>query len=173
MSEDDENAVAARETVIEALERSAEVYGLKRSYGRLYGLLFFAEGPLSLDELVAESGYAKSTVSTAMGALERFHLVRRRSVAGEGKKAFFEAETEFWRVFQELLDSEARREIRIMSRALADAEETLAAADGERAAEDLEKVRRLKRVYDQFDRFLDVMTSQSLDRIVSVLDRLR
>jgi DNA-binding transcriptional regulator GbsR (MarR family) len=173
MSHGVEDAAAARETVIEALERSAEVYGLKRSYGRLYGLLFFAEEPMSLDELVAESDYAKSTVSTAMGALERFHLVRRRSRPGEGKKAFFEAETDFWRVFQELLDSEVRREIRIMSRALADAEEALAAADGDRAARDLKKVRRLKRVYDQCERFLDVMSSQSLDRIVGVLDRLR
>ncbi|MFB6176837.1 MAG: GbsR/MarR family transcriptional regulator, partial [Halobaculum sp.] len=97
----------AREKIVEAMERSAEIYGLNRSYGRLYGLLFFADEPVSLDELVAESGYAKSTVSTAMKDMERLHLVYRRSIPGEGKKAFFEAERDFWTVFQEFL----RREV--------------------------------------------------------------
>jgi DNA-binding transcriptional regulator GbsR (MarR family) len=111
----------AREEVIEAIARSAEVWGAKRSYGRLFGILFFADEPLSLDAIVERSGYAKSTVSTAMSTLERYHLVQRRSLPGEGKKAFFEAETDFWYVFQQFLQNEVTREIRIMSRALDEA----------------------------------------------------
>ncbi|WP_423746585.1 hypothetical protein V5735_20210 [Haladaptatus sp. SPP-AMP-3] len=64
----------AREEVVEAMAQSADIYGLKRSYGRLYGILFFADEPLSLDELVDESEYAKSTVSTAMQKMNRLHL---------------------------------------------------------------------------------------------------
>ena len=59
MSETDEAVAAAREEVIEALARSADVYRLKRSYGRLYGILFFAEEPLSMDDLAERSEYAK------------------------------------------------------------------------------------------------------------------
>jgi len=167
----EEDAEAAREEVIEAMARSLEIYGAKRSYGRLYGILFFADGPLSLDALVAESGYAKSTVSTAMSTLERFHLVQRRSLAGEGKKAFFEAEEDFWYVFQQFLDQQVRREIQVMNRALEAAEMVLEAADEPAAEADLEKVRSLQAVYGQGEALIDVLTSERLEQVAGLLDR--
>ena len=163
---------SARAEVIDALERTAEVYGAKRSYGRLFGILLFADGPLSLDELVDESGYAKSTVSTATSALERFHLVHRRSLPGEGKKAYFEAETDLWHVFQRFLEDEVSREIRIMSRALDDAAAKLEAAESERADRDLEKVKRLQRVYDRSERLVSVLTSHPVERMSDLLGRI-
>lgn len=161
----DTDADAARERVIEGFERSAEIYGLSRSYGRLYGILYFAHEPKSLDELADDSGFAKSTVSTAMKELERFHMVHRRSVPGEGKKAFFEAERDFWRILKEVLDREVRREIDTMSRALEDAESALEDADTERARKDLERVRDLRRVYDRSEAFVDLVTRAPSDRL--------
>jgi DNA-binding transcriptional regulator GbsR (MarR family) len=163
----------ARKEVVEAMARAADVYSIKPSYGRLYGLLFFADDPLSLDDLVDESDYAKSTVSSAMAAMERYHFVHRRSIPGEGKKAYFEAETDLWHVCQQLLTQEVRSEVRIMTRALDDAAESLREADSERAARDLEKVEKLRSVYEKADTALTVLTSSSLDRIMVVLERLR
>ncbi|PSQ16453.1 transcriptional regulator [Halobacteriales archaeon QS_8_69_26] len=163
----------ARERVIEAMERSAEIYGLNRSYGRLYGTLFFADDPVSLDELVAESGYAKSTISTAMKDMERLHLVHRRSVPGEGKKAFFEAERDFWTVLQEFLRREVRREIDTMTRALEEAEAALEGVDDERARSDLEKVRDLRRTYERSEQLVGILTGSSVDRLTGLVDRLR
>ncbi|MFB6189737.1 MAG: GbsR/MarR family transcriptional regulator [Halapricum sp.] len=169
----DEAVTEAREEVIEALARSADVYGLKRSYGRLYGVLFFADEPMSLDALVEESEYAKSTVSTAMKTMERYHFVHRRSIPGEGKKAFFEAETDFWHIFQEFLRREVTREIQIMTRALDSAAETLEAADSEQAQRDLEKVRDFRRIYSQSETLVNFFTSRSLETVLNLLDRLR
>jgi DNA-binding transcriptional regulator GbsR (MarR family) len=166
------DADAARERVIEGFERSAEIYGLSRSYGRFYGILFFAHDPMSLDDLAEESGFAKSTVSTAMSELERFHMVHRRSLPGEGKRAFFEAERDFWRILQELLDRQVRREIDTMTRALDDAEAALEAADTERARTDLERIRDLQRVYAQSERLVDLATSASADRLRTALSTL-
>jgi len=170
-AETDGEVTAAREEVIEAMARTAEVWGAKRSYGRLFGVLYFADEPRSLDDLTEESGYAKSTVSTAMSTLERFHLVRRRSLPGEGKKAFFEAETDLWYVLQQFFENEVSREIRIMSRALDSAAEQLENADSERAERDLEKVRKLQRIYDRSEQFLSLVTSQSVDRLAGLLER--
>lgn len=164
---------AARERVIDAMARSAEVYGLSRSHGRLYGVLYFADEPLLLDDLVAESGYAKSTVSTAMSAMERLHLVRRRSVPGEGKRAFFEPERDLWYVVQQLLDDEVRREVELMTRALDEAETALREAEGEHAARDLERVRQLEGFYRRAERFVDVFATVPMDRVRYVVDRLR
>lgn len=156
---------AARERVVDAFERTAEIYGVNRSYGRLYGVLFFAHEPKSLDALAEESGYAKSTVSTAMKDLERLHVVHRRSLHGEGKRAFFEAERDLWRILQQFLNQEVRREIETVTRALDEAEEALEDADSERAAADLERVRTLQRFYSQSKRFVNIATSASAERL--------
>lgn len=163
----------AREEVVEAMARSADIYGLKRSYGRLYGILFFADEPLSLDELVDESEYAKSTVSTAMQKMNRLHLVHRRSIPGEGKKVFYEAETDLWHVLQEVLQHEVQREIDIMMRALNSAETRLEEVDDKDAQADLEKIRSLRRLYVRSERVVEFLTSNSMDRLGEFIDRLR
>lgn len=166
------DVAAAREEVIEALERSAEVYGLNRSYGRLYGILFFADDPVSLDELVERSGYAKSTVSTALRKMDRLHVVHRRSMPGEGKKAYYEAERDVWHILQELLRHEAKREISIMQGAIDSATDKLEATESEQAAGDLEKLQSLGTTYDRAERTIDVLTGTSVERLVELLSRL-
>ncbi|MFB6086856.1 MAG: GbsR/MarR family transcriptional regulator [Halodesulfurarchaeum sp.] len=168
-----DDVAEARETVIEAMERSADIYGLNRSYGRLYGILFFADEPMSLDELVEKSGYAKSTVSTAMKDMAKLHLVHRRSQRGEGKRAFYEAERDFWTIVQEFLRGEVKREIAVMTRALEEAERTLEAAEDEQARSDLEKIRQLLAVYDRSQKLVNLLLSSSIDRLTGLIDRLR
>ncbi|MFB6266630.1 MAG: GbsR/MarR family transcriptional regulator [Halodesulfurarchaeum sp.] len=172
-SEADEEVEAARERVIESMERSADIYGLPRSYGRLYGILFFADEPVSLDELVERSGYAKSTVSSAMNDMEQLHMVHRRSIPGEGKKSFYEAERDFWRFIQEFLRGEVQREITVMSRALDEAEELLADAEGEQAERDLERIRTMQRMYERSQTLVNILTSSSIDRLAGLVERLR
>jgi DNA-binding transcriptional regulator GbsR (MarR family) len=167
------DADAAREEVIEAMARSIEMYGANQSYGRLYGILFFAEEPMSLDELSSESEYAKSTVSTAMNTLERVHMVRRQSIPGEGKKVYFETETDLWYVFQQLLNQEVMREIQIMRRALDSAAETLADTDTEKAQRDLDKIRELQRLYARGEQLVEFLTNQSIDQLASIIKKVR
>lgn len=64
---------------------------------------------MSLDELVERSAYAKLTVSSAMNDMERLHMMYRRSVPGEGKKAFYEVERDFWTIIQETIRGEIQR----------------------------------------------------------------
>lgn len=168
--DDRERIQAARNEVIGAMANAAEACGAKRSYGRLYGILFFAEEPLSLDALAAESGYAKSTVSTAMTTLERFHMVQRRSLPGEGKRAFYEAEDDFWYAVQQFLEVMAKRELETMSRSFAASAMLLEELDVPEADADLERVRRLEAVADQCDAMLGILTESSFDELAEVAD---
>jgi DNA-binding transcriptional regulator GbsR (MarR family) len=163
-----DDAAAARERVIDAMARSAETYGLQRSYGRLYGILYFAEGARSLDDLASESDYAKSTVSTAMQGLERFHLVRRTGAPDGGRRAYFEAETDWWRVLEEFVAGQVRREFRIMRRALDEAATDLEGAEGETAARYRRRVEHLQATYDEFEVLLELFAKAPAERLVSV-----
>ena len=169
----DDPIAEARAEVIEAFKQSAEFYGLNQSYGHLYGVLYFADEPLSLDELVAQTGYAKSTVSAAMNAMQRLHLVHRRSIPGEGKKAFFEAERDFWRVMQEFLSREVQREIDTMSRALESAESKLEDVDDERAEQDLERIHQLDTMYDRSQTLVNILTNASISRLSQIIKKLQ
>ncbi|MDY6764635.1 MAG: MarR family transcriptional regulator [Halobacteria archaeon] len=150
----------ARNEVIEAMARSAELYGMNQSYGRIYGELYFSQEPQSLDEIAEKSGYAKSTVSNVMRDLENLHMVRRRTSPESGKRVYFEAVTDFWRVLQEILQHQVKREIRIMTNALEDAEEKFD-EPGEEAHADIEKIRKLKDIYEQADDLIEIFTDMS------------
>ncbi|AHG01889.1 transcriptional regulator (plasmid) [Halostagnicola larsenii XH-48] len=164
----------AKIEVADAMAHTAEIYGLNRSYGRVYGLLYFSDEPKSLDELAAESGYAKSTVSNAMTALERYHLVHRRSIPGDGRKVYFEAETDYWTIIREVLEQQGRREIRIMQRALRNAEHALDdAPETERTNRAAERIAQLQQLNEQCERMIDFFTNIPDDELLAIVEESR
>lgn len=151
-----------REEVIEALERAAEMYGLNRSGGRVYGVLYFADEPLSIGELVERTGYAKSTISTVTRQLDRVGLVRRRS--GEGRRVNFEARTDLWFVMQDVYHQFARREMDATTRTLRRAERRL-----DEESRTLAQVRALRERYEEVRTLFDLMSQFSLPELVELL----
>ena len=135
----DDRAIA-RERVIESMEQSAEVYGLSRSAGRIYGVLYFAEGPLSIPELVDETGYAKSTISNVTRTLTRIGLIHRRSSEGGGRRVRYAAEREIWFILQGVLQQYVQRELQTTLRTLCRAETQLP-DESERETAQIEELR--------------------------------
>lgn len=158
---------AARERVITAMERSAAEYGLPRSCGRLYGLLYFAREPLSMDDLVERSGYAKSTVSDVTRTLEDLYLVRQTSPPSGGRRSYFEVERDLWYAFGKVTQESGRREAALMGRALEDAERTLADVDGAEA--DLDRIQELGEMFEQAELVLDILDAVSPDVLLDAL----
>ncbi|MUW15003.1 MarR family transcriptional regulator [Halorubrum sp. CBA1125] len=146
----DDDPAAARERVIESMEQSAELYGLSRSAGRIYGVLYFAAEPLSIGDLVEETGYAKSTVSNVTRTLTRIGLIRRRSSSGGGRRVRFEPERELWYVVREVLRRDVARELQTTLRTVRQAERDLEAVDDETAA-------RIRELRETHETLLDVV----------------
>jgi biotin operon repressor len=67
--------------MVDACVKVANNCGCCDAVGVLRGTLFLADGPISMDELVEETGYSKSTVSANMSTLERMGLARRVVIA--------------------------------------------------------------------------------------------
>ncbi|WP_096389834.1 GbsR/MarR family transcriptional regulator [Halopenitus persicus] len=144
MSDGDEDRAIARERVIESMEQSAEVYGLSRSAGRIYGVLYFAAEPLSIPELVEETGYAKSTISNVTRTLTRIGLVHRRSSAGGGRRVQYSAEREIWFILQDVLQQYVQREVQTTLRTVQRAESQLPDDGGMEA----ERIAALRGTYE-------------------------
>ena len=152
------------------MEQSAEVCGLSRSAGRVYGVLYFAEDPLSIADLVEETGYAKSTISNTTRTLGRIGLVNRRSSGGGGRQVEFEAERDVWFVVRDVLRRFSRREFDGTRRTLDRALDRLDGADDEAADRDRERMRELRATYDDLGTLLNATTERSLPALLEALD---
>jgi len=156
---------AVREEVIESMERSAEVYGLSRSAGRVYGALYFAADPLSIPELVEETGYAKSTISNVTRKLTRIGLIRRRSSGGGGRRVQFEPETDPWFVVQDVFQQYVAREMATTRRTLDRATDRLDDED-----ETHDRIEELAETYDGFERLLELAMEHSIDDLIAAIE---
>jgi DNA-binding transcriptional regulator GbsR (MarR family) len=74
--------------MIEACGRICQVFGLPRSLGQIYGLLYLAANPLSLDEIAELLGISKASVSTGTRQLSSWGGIRQVWVPGERRDHF-------------------------------------------------------------------------------------
>src|SRR6056297_53181 len=169
MSDDELEGV--REDVIESIERSAEVYGLSRSAGRVYGVLYFADEPLSIPELVEETGYAKSTISNVTRKLTRVGMIRRRSSAGGGRRVQFVPETDLWFVVQDVFQQYVHREMQGSQRTLDRATARLDELPTRAMQTDRERVEELAATYDQLQTLLELAMDHSPDELIEAVEQ--
>ena len=108
-------------TLADGLGTAAAASGiLTQQQARIFGLLYLAARPLSLDEIAAELSQSKSNVSINVRVLVEWHLVRRRPVPGS-RRDHYEAATDFFRSMQEIFERRFRWTVRQVLTAVADA----------------------------------------------------
>ncbi|MDP2660057.1 MAG: MarR family transcriptional regulator [Dehalococcoidia bacterium] len=98
----EDGVVRARETLARALGRQSAFWGLGRTAGEMYAVLYLSLGPVSLEDLARSLGVTKGNVSVAIRQLEQLGMVRRSWNTGD-RRVFFEAETDFWKIARSVL----------------------------------------------------------------------
>ncbi len=95
---------SAEQRVTDAVGRLMEFWGFKRHMGRIWGLLYLSEEPLTAKEIRDRLELSVGTVSMTLGELQRWGVVRRVHQLGV-RSELFEAELSLWkmvsRVFRE------------------------------------------------------------------------
>lgn len=82
-----------RQATIDFFVRAADLLGMPRSYGEIYGLLYSAEDPLQLNDVVTLLGISKGSASQGLRALRQFGAVKTVFVPGD-RHDYYEAEME-------------------------------------------------------------------------------
>ena len=101
----------ARSTVEAAALRAAdavgalmEAWGFKRNMGRLWGILYLENRPLSAAEIGERLSLSAGAVSMLINEMQEWGAIKKAWVPGE-RREYFEAETSIWkmvsRVFRE------------------------------------------------------------------------
>ncbi len=155
-----------KQNFVEGLSHISHFWGFPKGVGAIFAALYLSPAPLSLDELVQQSGLTKGAVSTDVRALARLGLVHRSSRLGD-RKDYYEAETDFYKAIRSILGERQNREFDSAVRSVRETLEKLQAVRGSVDEAErkflLERVQALQNFFDAID---------SLSRAVSRLDSL-
>lgn len=160
----------ARERVIDAISQNMNLYGVTESIGRLYGSLYFQEGPLTLDEMKEELGMSKTSMSTSVRSLLELKMVGKVWKKGV-RKDLYQAEPDWYQTFIDFFTIKWRAGISInisaMERSLSDLTSLLDDENVDRniknqAKVDIEKLTSAIEYYDWLNRLVDSLESKQI-----------
>ena len=153
--------------MIEACVKGANNRGCCDAVGVLQGTLFLTDDPLSMDQLVEETGYSKSTVSTNMGILERMGLVKRVIIPGDKKYHYIPI------IDPDLLRRDLivniRQNLQDILTALDRTEADLRAGENP-APSVLERIEAIRQFYRQTDRMLELVSRYNTEELIRRLE---
>ena len=91
-----------KQEFVEGMSQISRFWGFPKGVGAIFGVIYLSPAPLSLDEIVEQTGLTKGAVSTEVRALARLGLVRRSSKLAD-RKDYYEAETDFYKAIRSIL----------------------------------------------------------------------
>lgn len=85
-------------------------WGINRTVGQVYAVIFLANRPVCADDLVDAVGVARSNVAMALKELQSWELIRLKHVPGE-RRDFYTTLDDIWAIVRKLVEQRKRREI--------------------------------------------------------------
>ncbi|WP_236838523.1 GbsR/MarR family transcriptional regulator [Caldalkalibacillus salinus] len=155
-----------KDIMISSIAQTMVIYGVTPSVGRIYGVLYFAERPLSINEIQTEVAMSKGSVSTGIRELLEIEMVSKVWKKGDRKDHFI-AEKDFFKNFMTFFVKNIRQERNIILKAVGhvkpDLEYMAHHAESERAREEarhnLELIESSQDYFDWTLRMINAMES--------------
>jgi DNA-binding transcriptional regulator GbsR (MarR family) len=153
-----------KEDFTQGLSQISRFWGFPKGMGAIFAVLYLSPTPLSLNEIVQETGLTKGAISTEIRALARVGLVHRSAKLGD-RKDYYEAETDFYAAIRSILKERQNSEF---DRAVRSVKETLETMEKNWIEDEewqfvYERVQALQNFFDAID---------SLTKAVVRLERL-
>jgi DNA-binding transcriptional regulator GbsR (MarR family) len=152
-----------RQQVIHAIAETMDLYGVTSSYGELYGVMFFEDRPMTLEEMKIEMNMSKSNMSYAIRSLLDSQMVVKLEEKQQ-KQNLYLAEADFFRAFQNFLTKSLEREINVMTetinKVMPDLKEFVLAMDTpdedrQLGLRDLHKLMHAVKYYEWLQKFIN------------------
>lgn len=173
---DNELLERTRAMVIDALAQNMNLYGITPSAGRLYGLLFFSDKPLTLDDMKEELGMSKTSMSTSVRSLLDLNMVEKVWVKGE-RKDLYTIKEDWYQCFFDFFTIKWRTAITMNSSAMEKSMEKLqnliddpiTSEDiRENAKIDIKKLKERMEYYDWQNRLIDSFETKEILNFVPI-----
>lgn len=86
---------------IQVIAKNMELYGITHSVGRLYGVLYFSDEPMTLDDMTEALKMSKTSMSTGVRTLKQRRMVESTFRKGV-RKDLYESEEDWFKSFTAL-----------------------------------------------------------------------
>jgi DNA-binding transcriptional regulator GbsR (MarR family) len=159
---------ALRRHIVDACIRAANNKGCCDAVGVLRGTLFLENEPMSMDRLVEETGYSKSTVSSNMSLLENLGLTRR--VVTPGDKRYHYVPVTDPDSLKETMLVNVKNEVQLILSALDKTEKDLQDREGTEYNGLMERINSIRHFYRQTERLLDLVARYNTDELIELLE---
>jgi len=161
----------------EGLSQISRFWGFPKGMGAIFAVLYLSPTPLSLDEIVNQSGLTKGAISTEIRALARMGLVHRSTKLGD-RKDYYSAETNFYAAIRSILQERQNSEF---DRAVRSVKDTLTQMDEDWVDDDewnfvYERVQALQSFFDAIDsltRAVVKLESLGISNVTKILGVLK
>ncbi len=164
----------ARRRITESITQNIHLYGLPPSAGRQFGMMFFQDNPLTLDEMSEQLGMSKTSMSTSIRALSDSKLVEKVWERGVRKDLYKTTEDWYqsfintfsirWRRSVSMHTSAIRKSLKEIEEILLD--ETIDAELREIVLIDQDKLLYIRDYYDWLERLIDAFESHEIFDLV-------
>jgi DNA-binding transcriptional regulator GbsR (MarR family) len=141
-------------------------WGINRTVGQIYAVLFVAPHPLCADDLVERLGVSRSNVSMGLKELQAWNLVRLKHVPGD-RRDFFTTPEDIWTIVRTLVEERKKREIDPTLTVLRELLMQAPASDEERHAQT--RMREMNELIELLTAWYAEMQRLETDRLVQLL----
>ncbi len=117
-------------------------WGINRTVGQIYALLYVLGKPLNADEIADCLSFSRSNVSMGLKELQSWRLVKLLHQPGD-RREYFKPPKDIWDIFKALLEERRRREVEPTLSMLRDALLENPSNDADRVAQ-----QRMREMYD-------------------------
>ncbi len=164
----------SRKRITESIAQNIHLYGLPPSAGRQFGMMFFEDRPLTLDDMSAELGMSKTSMSTSIRALSDAKLVERVWERGV-RKDLYKVKDDWYQIFVDMFTVKWRRAVSLHTAAIRKSlnelralrkEESLSAELIAEIEHDIEKLEYIRSYYQWLDRLIDAFEDQKIFDLV-------
>ncbi len=141
----------------ESLSQISRFWGFPKGMGAIFAVLYLSPAPLSLDEVVEQTGLTKGAISTEIRTLARMGLVHRSSKLGD-RKDYYEAESDFYASIRSILKERQNSEF---DRAIRSVRDTLTQLESGSVSGDAAEVEFARKRMKALQEFFDAIDSLS------------
>ena len=140
-------------------------WGINRTVGQIYAVLFLSEEPLCADDLVEALGVSRSNVSMGLKELQAWNLVRLVHRPGD-RRDWFTTPEDLWQIVRTLVEERKKREIDPTLTKLRELE-MQDPAPGDKGAH--ARISELRELIELLTGFHDEMARIETERLVALL----
>lgn len=139
-------------------------WGINRTVGQIYALLFLSETPLNAEQITAALSISRSNTSTGLKELQSWNLVRMHHRPGD-RRDYFTTPDDLWEIVRTLVAERRKREIDPTLSTLRRLE--MEGATGDPYAE--ARIAELREMIEMMTQFHDEMNRLETERLVQLM----